>query len=341
MKKILTIVGSIAALLVVAFVLVAMLGPKHTHIERSIEIKASKALIYNNISNYQNWIKWSPWANVDPACKYEYKGTQGQVGAGYEWSGNDRVGVGEMITTEMTANSKLVSHLTFKKPWTAESSATFTLEDGANGATKVTWSYDGDIAFKLRPMMLLMNMEKMLAPDYEKGLANMKAVCEHEATETPSAMLEVKETTWEAKTYVTYRKVVAMKDLSKHFQEKMPATFMYVKAQKMEAGEPVSGLYYSWDTATGKTDMAMAIPVKDASKASGEYKAVTLAKSKALVVDYYGPYEKIGAARDVIHKYMADKGLKMKSPAIEEYIGDPGAEKDPNKVLTKVYYMID
>jgi effector-binding domain-containing protein len=46
-------------------------------------------------------------------------------------------------------------------------------------------------------------------------------------------------------------------------------------------------------------------------------------------------------AHDAIHQYAADKGLKLKSPAIEEYVGDPGVEKDPNKVLTKVYYLIE
>ena len=341
MKKTLTIVGSLAGVLVVAYLAAALLGPKHIHMERSVDINASKAVVFNNLSNYHNWMKWSPWAAIDPACKYEFFGTDGQVGAGYNWSGNDKVGEGSMTTTEMTANSMLAVHLTFKRPFQSEAGPTFKLEDGANGATKLTWTYDADIAFKMRPMMMVMNMEKMLGPDYEKGLASIKAICEHEGTVAPVAALEVKETAWEAKTYVTYRQKVAMKDLGKFFQEKVPATFMYANAQKMGVGEPISGLYYTWDTASGKTEVATAIVVKDASKASGEYKAVTLSKSKALVVDYYGPYEKIGPAHEAIHKYMADKGLKMKSPAIEEYITDPGTEKDWSKVLTKVYYLID
>ena len=58
------------------------------------------------------------------------------------------------------------------------------------------------------------------------------------------------------------------------------------------------------------------------------------------MVDFYGPYDKLKAAHDAIAQYAKDKGLKLKSPAIEEYIGDPGVEKDPNKVLTRVYYLI-
>ena len=38
MKKTLTIVGSLAGVLVVAYLAAALLGPKHIHMERSVDI---------------------------------------------------------------------------------------------------------------------------------------------------------------------------------------------------------------------------------------------------------------------------------------------------------------
>lgn len=338
MKKILTGIVILAAVLLIVFLLAGLLGPQGFKMERSIEINAPRAAVYKNLSDYNNWLKWSPWAKLDSNCKYEYYGTQGQVGAGYKWKGNNKVGEGDIHTTDMAENSSLTSMLTFIKPWPGVSTATFKLEDGANGSTKVTWGFSQTYSFSQRPMMLLMNMEKMLGPDYEHGLANLKEVCEKESSKPA---LTVKEISWESHTYVTNRSVIDIKNIAQVFQEKMPKTFVYVQKNKFEVMEPVAALFYTWDTVAGKSDLAMAIQVKDASKASGEYSAVTLGKSKALLVDFYGPYDKTGLAHDAIKKYAADKGLKVKYPVIEEYVTDPGVEKDPNKVLTKVYYLIE
>jgi effector-binding domain-containing protein len=188
-------------------------------------------------------------------------------------------------------------------------------------------------------MMLLFNIEKMLGPDYEKGLARLKAICENQS-QNQSAM-EVKEVSWAAHTYLADRSIAPIKELSKVFMDKMLKTAQYLHPNNMVVDGPPSGLYFTWDTAQGTTDLAVAIPVKDASKASGAYSSIRLESSKALVIDYYGPYDRMKPAHDAIHQYAQNKGLKLKSPAIEEYIGDPGVETDPNKVLTKVYYLVE
>ncbi len=337
MKKILTGIVIVAVILLVTFLLAGFLGPHGFTMSRSIVIKAPKAVVFKNISDYNNWMKWSPWADLDSNCKYEYYGTQGQIGAGFKWKGNDKAGQGDMNTTAMNENDSLISKLTFIKPYPAEAVAGFKLED-ADGGTKLTWSFSQSYTFSQRPMMLFMNMEKMLGPDYEKGLAKMKEVSEKQASSQPA--YEVKEIIWAAHTYLADRAVVAMKDLGKVFMEKMPKAFTnIIQKNKLAMEGAPTGLYFTWDTAKGETDMAVAMVVKNAIKVYG-YTTVILDRSRALMVDYYGPYDNMKGAHDAIHQYAASKGLKLKSPAIEEYVGDPGVEKDPNKVLTKVYYLI-
>jgi effector-binding domain-containing protein len=338
MNRAITIIVILLVMLLVGYLIAGFLGPQGFKMERSIEIKAPRAAIYRNISDYNNWMKWSPWAGIDSACKYDYYGSQEQIGAGYKWKGNDKAGEGDMHTTDMIQNSSLSSKLTFLKPWPGEAMATFRLEDDSSGMTKVIWGFSQSYSFGQRPMMLFMNMEKMLGPDYERGLAKLKEVSEKEAA---SMGIKVIETTWAAHTYLASRAVVDMKDLGKVFMDKMPKTGQYVQKNKLSMDGPPSGLYFTWDTAAGRTDLAVAVPVKDAVAASGGYTIIRVERSNALLVDYYGPYDHMTDAHNAIQKYARDKGMKLKTPVIEEYIGDPGVEKDPSKVLTKVYYLIE
>ena len=48
--------------------------------------------------------------------------------------------------------------------------------------TQVTWTSYGPMTFLSKAMCLIMNMEKVLGPDMEKGLVQMKAVAEGRRT---------------------------------------------------------------------------------------------------------------------------------------------------------------
>jgi len=59
-----------------------------------------------------------------------------------------------------------------------------------------------------------------------------------------------------------------------------------------------------------------------------------------LEIDYHGAYDKVGTAYAAFDDYMAEKGMKSGSLAIEEYVTSPMAEKDTTKWLTKIYYYV-
>jgi effector-binding domain-containing protein len=183
-------------------------------------------------------------------------------------------------------------------------------------------------------------MKKILFVVSIVGMASLSAISQKEAA--PTGTPEVKQVAWESHTYLAARAVVAMKDLGAAFQDKLPKVFIFAQTNKIQVEEPAAaGLYYTWDTAAGTTDVAIAARLKVVPASSGSYSVITIPASRALLVDFYGPYDKMGIAHDAIHRYAKEKGLKLKFPAIEEYVGDPGAEADPNKVLTKVYYLIE
>jgi effector-binding domain-containing protein len=338
--KILRITAMVLPVLIMAFVIAALLGPDEFHVERRIVIHAPRRVVFGYIADYRSWPLWSGWRkNIDSSSKYEYSGPRGQADAEYRWSGPGRIGQGEMHTTELAEDVSFVSHVTYLRPFRSQCVISFTLDSAGPDDTGVTAVVRQNYPFTMRPMMLLRNAEKMLGPGYDRDLANLKKLSEDTTFIRPSAM-QAKEIQWEKKTYVAHREVVPMRDLTPSFQKWAPKVYQYITAHKIQPAGPVTGLYFTWDTSAQATDLAVAVPVKSAKNVSGDYRTVIVDASRAVSVDYYGPYDRMKPAHELIHKYIADNGLQMTGLSIEEYISDPGIERDSSKILTRITYLI-
>ena len=55
------------------------------------------------------------------------------------------------------------------------------------GTTQVTWTMDGHNDFAGKAFSLVMDMDKMVGGDFERGLAQLKAVAEAEAVKSAQA----------------------------------------------------------------------------------------------------------------------------------------------------------
>ncbi len=109
--------------------------------------------------------------------KTTYTGPASGVGAVYDWTGNDKVGTGKMTITGSEAPGKVVIKLDFIAPFEMTNTTTFVIaKDGDK--TKVDWIMAGKNNFMSKVIHIFMDMDKMVGPDFEKGLAQMKAVVE-------------------------------------------------------------------------------------------------------------------------------------------------------------------
>ena len=109
--------------------------------------------------------------------KKTYDGASAGTGAIYSWSGNDQVGEGRMTLTESRPSDLIRIKLEFIKPFAATNTTEFSFKPEGN-QTVVTWSVFGENNFMAKAFGLLMNMDKMVAGDFEKGLAQLKSVME-------------------------------------------------------------------------------------------------------------------------------------------------------------------
>ncbi|MBD0293037.1 MAG: SRPBCC family protein [Jiangellaceae bacterium] len=149
-------------------------------VQRSTTIDARPEHVYEQIADFHNWPKWSPWEGVDPQLKRWYSGAGSGAGAGYTWSGNRRAGQGRMEITNATQPSSVRIDLQFEKPWKSRNDLVFTIQPEGTGS-RVTWTMTGRKTLMTQVMGVFRSMDKLIGPDFEKGLAQLKAVTEQRA----------------------------------------------------------------------------------------------------------------------------------------------------------------
>jgi hypothetical protein len=167
---------AIAVIVVVLVSVVAMQPPTYV-VSRTISIAAQLPDAYGLVNDFHKWDSWSPWATLDPGMKVTYEGRSSGSGAGYYWTGNDKVGEGRMTILESTGQQIRIK-LEFIKPFAQTSITEFAFSDTAN-TTSVTWAMKGENSFVDKGVCLFMGgMDKMIGPDFERGLAQLKTVTE-------------------------------------------------------------------------------------------------------------------------------------------------------------------
>jgi effector-binding domain-containing protein len=285
--------------------------------------------------------RWSPWTEKDPNMKVTYEGTPGQIGHFYSWSGNKDVREGSMRIAAINGDT-ISEDLSFSTHADRKDATVNLIAKDNGGSTSAKWQMIMNVGFLHRAPMLFINMDKMMGPDFEKGMANLKTVLESSSDEsaaTSAANYEVKELEWPETNFIGSKKeTVEFQNVPAYLGKHLPAIFEELEKNKIQPEAAPSGIYWSYDEANGKTDMAAAIKVPVGSKVKG-FETYKFPASKVLHVAYYGNYDKTMPAHEAIGKFMKEKGYTQ-TAAIEEYVTDPMVEKDTAKWLSNIYYII-
>ena len=163
------------AVLVVAFIVFVASRPDNFRVTRSATVPAPAAMVFEQVNDLHKFQDWSPWAKMDPNCKLTFDGPPAGVGASFAWAGNKQVGEGRMTVIESKPGELVRFRLEFLKPFKATNTAELTFKS-ADSQTDVTWSMFGKNNFMFKAVSLFMDCDKMVGPDFERGLANLKAV---------------------------------------------------------------------------------------------------------------------------------------------------------------------
>ncbi|HWZ41614.1 MAG TPA: SRPBCC family protein [Bradyrhizobium sp.] len=181
MFETLIIIAVVLAIIIAVILILAATKPDTFRVQRAAMVNAPADRVFPLISDFRQWLNWSPWEGRDPALKRSYSGAERGKGAVYAWDGNKNVGSGRMEILEASPPSnlpsKVVIKLDFLKPFEAHNTAEFTMLP-QGGATNVIWVMHGPAPFMSKVMQVFMNMDRMIGKDFEAGLANLKTMTE-------------------------------------------------------------------------------------------------------------------------------------------------------------------
>jgi hypothetical protein len=167
---------AIAFVALIFFVVIAG-RPDEFVVSRTNKISAPPENVFPLVAVIKAWEMWSPWARLDPNAKNTYEGPASGVGAAMAWEGNKKVGAGRMSISESRASELIRFRLEFFRPFKAINTTEFTfISEG--GQTIVTWNMSGKNNFMGKAMGLVINCDKMVGGDFERGLASLKSIAE-------------------------------------------------------------------------------------------------------------------------------------------------------------------
>jgi hypothetical protein len=168
------------------FAVIVATRPETVRVERSATIAAPADVTFAFVNDLHQWNGWSPWAKLDPNQKTTYEGPANGVGASMSWVGNDKVGEGKMTISDSKPNADVAVKLEFIKPFPMQSDVEFAFAP-AGADTTVKWAMTNHPNFVGKAMGLFMDMDKMVGPDFEKGLSSLKGLAEAEAKKQADA----------------------------------------------------------------------------------------------------------------------------------------------------------
>jgi uncharacterized protein YndB with AHSA1/START domain len=147
------------------------------HYERSGLINAPAEKVFPYISDLKQGTLWNPYEQKDPQMKRKYSGQDAQVGSIVEFEGNRQAGSGKIEILKIIPNQLVEMRLTMTSPFRAENLVRYRLTpEGAQ--TRFSWGMEGNGGFMGKLVTLIIDCEKMMTVEFDKGISNLKAVAE-------------------------------------------------------------------------------------------------------------------------------------------------------------------
>jgi uncharacterized protein YndB with AHSA1/START domain len=167
----LVVIGSLMLLIVG----VGIFLPSQFEVQRSIEINASPEKVYDYVIDTRQWKNWTVWSRRDPNMRIHYSGPPFGMGAKWSWDSKTE-GRGAMEFTRVEPNRRVEYRLHFPE-FNMTSTGALVLEPAGKG-TRITWTNVGDTGSNPLKHYLSAAMDRMVGPDFEQGLANLKVLAE-------------------------------------------------------------------------------------------------------------------------------------------------------------------
>jgi uncharacterized protein YndB with AHSA1/START domain len=149
--------------------------PSKFKVERTALINAPAEKVYGLVADPRAWPKWGVWNQRDPNMKMTFSGAASGQGAKWSWESKSE-GSGAMEFTRVEPGKLVEYSLSFPDMGMNSRGALTMSAEG--GGTRISWTNEGDVGGNPLMHWMTLMMDRMVGPDFEKGLANLKALAE-------------------------------------------------------------------------------------------------------------------------------------------------------------------
>lgn len=333
-------IALLLVLLVILFFTIGLFLPKTVHVERSIVIDAPRATVFTLVNTFRTFNKWSPWFSKDPQTIYSFEGPSSGVGAKMSWkSEKPDVGSGSQQIFESKPFESVKTNLDFGAQGTAI--ATFALSaDGTS--TKVVWGLDSDLGMNPLSRWFGLMFDRMIGPDYEKGLVGLKKLAESlpkaDFSDLDAVVVDAEPA------IVAFVPATSAKDdaaIARAIGAAYAQVGKFMAANGLkQAAAPIT-INTAWELDRYVFDAA--IPVdREPEKAVPAGSPVQVKKTwagRAVRAVHKGPYKGLPATYDKVFAYVAAHGLEAAGSSWDQYVSDPGNTPDA-ELITHVYVPV-
>lgn len=157
--------------------------------------------------------------------------------------------------------------------------------------------------------------------------------------------MDIQQTLFGPRQYLALRKSIATSQISdkRIYEEAGKKLGAYMQQEGVLPIGVWSVLYFVWDEAANRTDIAIAFPVAGIDVVTDpELSVVTIPEYQAVSGVLRGSYEGLKAAHNEMLGYMKQHDLAGRGLApfaVEEYTVDPSTEQNQDKLITNIYYF--
>lgn len=315
------------------FVLVTVIGfllPSTVRIERQAMIDAPDHVVYAAVNTLSLWPRWTTWLREDSTAAIVFEGPPSGTGSLLRWQSNND-GNGSIRIAQATPSSSVTIELAMDRQTPSLSS--IKIVDAGNGKSHVTWDLEIDFGGNVYGRWFGLFVDWIAGPDFERSLADLNGML----VSTKQRMSAIQNVTLPITHVLSARSSTATSAIG----ATLASSFARITRHALGRNLPIVGApFVSYPDWNGRTTAVVAmLPVAMPDNGNGEVTGATRPAMQAVALDYYGPYELIGLARDALEQHLAARDIPV-GESWEEYLTDPATAPDPATWHTRVYYAL-
>lgn len=172
MKTLKYILLGIAGILILLLIVAAFADKSYT-MQREVTIDKPAMAIYDYVRMHKNQTDWNAWYKMDTNATISITGTDGEVGAVWNWE-SAITGKGNETIRSLDPGKTIVYELHFIEPFEAKATSDIKFEAIDSTHTLVSTTFTGNSPYPFNIMHLFMNMDKMMGTPMQDGLNAIK-----------------------------------------------------------------------------------------------------------------------------------------------------------------------